>query len=198
MTFRTIDKFYPMFQDWAENGTEIDSSMRRIAFQAAMSKDPDGSFHIIKEAAIKMDSSDTKRDMLRALVATDNKENLEGLPALNMSADVGSQDIAMILFALSAHPVGRYAQWEFIKIAWEPIVDGIGDPGLLNHFLRIALEGFSTEAIALDVDEFFAGKDTAAFQSTLDSAKEQIRALATYRSRDSDALRKWLRDSKYI
>ncbi|KAJ6788761.1 hypothetical protein PWT90_03312 [Aphanocladium album] len=194
----TIDKFYPLFQDWVENGTEIDPAMRRIVFHSAMSKDAKGTFAIIKDTVARMDSSDTKKDLLRALVATDDRDDLDGLAPWNMSPAVGIQNVGVILMALAAHPIGRYAQWEFVKTAWEAVADAINDPGLLNHLLRITLEGFSSEAIVLDIEAFSADKDVSAYSSTLESAKEQIRAFKTYRDRDSDALRKWLQDGNYI
>ncbi|KAJ3488858.1 hypothetical protein NLG97_g6120 [Lecanicillium saksenae] len=194
----TIEKFYPMFEDWASNGTDIEPTMRRIVFHSAMSKDPKGTFKIIKDAVLNMDSSDTKRDLLRAVVATDDHDDLAGLAPWNISGAVGIQDIGVILMALAAHPIGRHSQWEFVKNAWDAVADGISDPGLMTHFLRITLEGFSTEAVALDVDAFAADKDMSSFRSTIETAKEQIRGFGAYRNRDSEALREWLLNGKYI
>ncbi|XWX01229.1 hypothetical protein V2A60_009255 [Cordyceps javanica] len=195
---QTIDAFYPVFHDWEVSGTEIDPSMRRIALHAAMSKDPSAAFTTIQAAASAMDSSDSKRDMLRALAATDDPDKLSTLTELNLSGAVGMGDIGVLLMALSAHPIGRHAQWAVIKEMWAAVAEVVSDPGLMTHFLRISLAGFSTEAMALDVESFFADKDTAAFGSTLESAKEEIRGLAEYRESDSESLRKWLMDGNYI
>ncbi|KAF3358459.1 hypothetical protein VdG1_00019 [Verticillium dahliae VDG1] len=48
-----------------------------------------------------------------------------------------------------------------------------------------------------EIDAFFAGKDTAGFNRTLETAKDKIRGRAAYRQRDAAALKAWLAANGY-
>lgn len=107
-------------------------------------------------------------------------------------------EMVEILQNLADHPVGRGIQWQYIKDNWDDVVAKIGHPIYMDHFVRISLSKFATEAGLADVEEFFNDKDTTNYAQALQNAKEEVRSRAIYRQRDSVLLKKWLIENKYV
>lgn len=197
MMHRTINTFATKFNDWADKGTDIDPNMRRIAFRAAMKKDPAHALPILKSEFAKASSSEIRNTMLLAIASSDDESTLRDLVAFNCSASVPLMDMETALFAMANHPIGRHIQWAYTKEHWNACTTKIGDPLVLDQFMQVGMMGFSSEDVVADMDAFFADKDTESFSQSLQKGKEEIRTRAAYRKRDSDLLKQWLVDNKY-
>lgn len=195
---RTVDIFASRFDNWAERGVEIEPSMRRIAFRAAMQKHPRTSFALLQAELAKAAPSVARGIILSAMAGTDDEPTLRQLVALLWSPSVSVNDLPDVLFALAYHPIGRHVQWEWTKSYWDALTAMVGDALLLDQFVQVILLGFSSEDAVADVDAFFANKDTEAFESSLERGKEEIRGRASHRKRDSARLEQWLAENNYL
>ena len=195
----TINKFVPVFTEWAQNNTKIDPSMVRIVFRAAMQKDAMGTSSILKSKLADPSAPDELTGfVLFALAGADDKGILQDVVAYNWSPAVPLLRMQIVLFALVDHPVGRHIQWAYTRDNWEKCVAKVKDPQILDQFVQVTMQGFGSEEVIADMGAFFAGKDTEGFKQSLERGKENILARASYRRRDSESLKQWLVEEKYM
>jgi aminopeptidase N len=193
-----VSRFESIFNDWADKGIDIDPSMRRMAFRAAMQKEPSRVFPILMSEFTKTSSGDAMNSVVVAMAETDDRSILRDLVALNWSASIPVSSMSVALFALVAHPIGRHIQWAYTKDHWEACTAKLNDALLLDQFVQVSMLGFSSEDMAEDVEAFFADKKMEGFRQSLEKGKEGIRARALYRERDSALLRQFLLENMYL
>lgn len=193
----------PIFHEWARNGVQTDPSISRIAFYAAMNKDPTHTIGILKDAWAKSTSDDEKDNLLNALTVTNDEETIRRLVAFNFapssSADsVPVSDMSALLMGFRYNTVGRHIQWQYVKDNWDAFLDKVSNWNKLSRYIGIILAGFTSKTAVQDLDTFFQDKDTKCFSRTLQNAKEGILSRASSREADSETLRQWLTDNNYM
>lgn len=89
--------------------------------------------------------------------------------------------------------------WAYMRDNWETAVTPKvgGNPIVLDRLVNVSLGRFSDLATLAEMEAFFEGRDTKAFDRTLETVKDRIRGRAAYRGRDAGALREWLGANGY-
>ncbi|KAG6024767.1 hypothetical protein E4U41_001688 [Claviceps citrina] len=193
------------FNAWNDDAeaNPIPPSLRLPVWSAAVKNDTARAVEILKREWFTTKSIDGKLLCLNALSAPEDEQILKDLVAFNFNTGPpdnanNAADMHVLGMGLGGNPVGRRVQWEFMKANWDACVAKLGNPIVLDRFVRVSLGGFTDGAALEDVEAFFADKDTKSFDRTLETVKDKIRGRAAYRARDGDGLREWLGGNGYL
>lgn len=120
-------------------------------------------------------------------------------PPVAGSEAVPPVDMHILGSSMASNREARPLLWAFMRDNWESaVIPKVGgNPIVLDRFVQVTLGKFSDLATLKEIDEFFRGRDTAAFDRTLGTVKDRIRGRAAYRERDAGALREWLGANGY-
>lgn len=180
----------------------IHADLRSPIFRAALKSDPAKVVEFLKKEWYNTPAVDGKEVCLTALgrctdesIVTNNLLpflfNLS--PPAPASDSVPPADMHILATSLSQNSVGRPLLWKFIKENWDQIEKKIGgNPIILDRFIGVGLSRFSSYEIVDELDAFFADKDRARFDRTLETVKDKIRGRAAYKERDGEVLKEWL------
>ena len=115
------------------------------------------------------------------------------------SKAVALQDTHTGVIWLSQNTKARTALWEWIKGNWAKIVGKLGADNviLMDRFVKSALASFSTREVEKEIGQFFADKDTKAFERAVVQVKDSVRSNANYRERDEALVLEWLDAKRY-
>ncbi|PHH86097.1 hypothetical protein CDD83_10766 [Cordyceps sp. RAO-2017] len=202
----TADEALKRFNAWAEDpeGSPIHPSLRQPVWRAAVRKEPARAVEILKKEWFNTKSIDGKLICLTALSATEDEELLRrSVVPFNFNTSppsdaVPAADMHALGGGLASNPAARTIQWEFMKAHWAECLGKLGNPIVLDRFVRVTLGGFTDAGAVDDIDAFFRDKDTSSFNRTLGTVRDKIRGRAAYKARDAAALREWLGANGYL
>lgn len=102
-------------------------------------------------------------------------------------------DMHYLARSMAGNATARPLLWTHIRDHWDELLAKVGgNPIVLDRFVAVALPKFSDLEVLADIERFFEGKDTGAFDRTLETVKDSIRGRAAYRERDAAGLKEWL------
>ncbi|KAG5979182.1 hypothetical protein E4U55_005468 [Claviceps digitariae] len=193
------------FNAWNDDAdaNPIPPSLRLPVWRAAVKNDTSRAVDILKKEWFTTKSIDGKLLCLSALSAAEDEQILQDLVAFNFNTAPphnanNAADMHVLGMGLSGNPLGRKVQWAFMKNNWDACVAKLGNPIVLDRFVRVSLGGFTDTASVDDIEQFFRDKDTKSFDRTLETVKDKIRGRAAYKARDSASLREWLGANNYV
>ncbi|KID96705.1 Peptidase M1, alanine aminopeptidase/leukotriene A4 hydrolase, partial [Metarhizium majus ARSEF 297] len=194
------------FNAWHENAeaNPLPPSLRLPVWRAAVKKDTARAVEILKNEWFNTKSIDGKLICLNALSAPEDEQILkEQIVSFNFNESppsnaVNAADMHVLGMGLAGNPVGRQVQWAFMKANWDACVAKLGNPIVVDRFVRVSLGGFTDVSAVDDIEQFFKDKDTKSFDRTLETVKDKIRGRAAYKKRDAAALKEWLGGNKYL
>ncbi|KAG8413539.1 hypothetical protein J3459_015283 [Metarhizium acridum] len=194
------------FNAWHENAeaNPLPPSLRLPVWRAAVKKDTARAVEILKNEWFNTKSIDGKLICLNALPAPEDEQILkEQIVPFNFNESppsnaVNAADMHVLGMGLAGNPVGRQVQWAFMKANWDACVAKLGNPIVVDRFVRVSLGGFTDVSAVDDIEQFFKDKDTKSFDRTLETVKDKIRGRAAYKQRDAAALKEWLGANKYL
>ncbi|QQK47992.1 Aminopeptidase [Penicillium digitatum] len=193
------------FKLWAQDpvANPIHPSLRIPIWCNAIRQDPVRAVEILKEEWFMTNSIDGKPICLQALSVTEDEDLLrESIVPFNFNSTpdhaVPAADMRILGIGLAANPVGRVVQWEYMKQNWDACLSKMGNPIIVDRFIRVSLAGFTDECVLDDIGSFFKDQDTRCFNRTLATVNDHIRGRATYRKRDSAPIKDWLGVNGYL
>ncbi|PFH56944.1 hypothetical protein XA68_15744 [Ophiocordyceps unilateralis] len=200
----TVDEALRRFDAWAADADKspIPPSLRLPVWRAGVRADPGRAVDIIKKEWSTTKSVDGKPLCLQALAAAeDEKMILEAIIPFNFgtsSDSVPPADMHVLGSSLADKALARDLQWKYVKDNWEACLAKLGNPIVVDRFVRVSLGSFVDEAAVDDMDAFFKDKDTGAFNRTLATVRDRVMGRAAYRKRDEASLREWLVAKGYL
>jgi aminopeptidase 2 len=149
--------------------------------------------------AINGETSFERNTALRALGRAKSPELIQRTLDLSLSTDVKQQDIYLPLSGLRSHPEGCHALWKFVKDNWEELKRRLPTSlPLMSSVISIATSTFTQREHIKDIEAFFEGKSTKGFDMSLSQSIDSISAKAAWIERDSDDVKSWLKEHKYL
>ena len=173
-------------------------------WRAAVKKDTARAVEILKKEWFTTKSIDGKLICLGALSSVEDEQIVkEHIVPFNFNVKptnnaVNSADMHVLGTGLAGNPVGRQVQWAFMKNNWDACVAKLGNPIVVDRFVRVSLGSFTDVGALDDIEQFFKDKDTKSFDRTLETVKDKVRGRAAYKKRDSAALKEWLGANNYL
>lgn len=110
---------------------------------------------------------------------------------------VPAADVHTLATGMAGNRVARPLLWAFLRGSWGRVMAKVGgNPVVLDRLVRVSLRKFADLETLGEIDAFFeqdgVKQDAKAFDRTLLTVKDTIRARAAYRARDGDRLSAWL------
>lgn len=176
-------------------------ALRTPVFRVAVKHDPVKAVEVLKKEWFTTKSIDGKEVCLSAISAARDTELVKKTilpflfnrsPPAPASESVPSSDMHVLASGLGANASAREAQWQYLQAHWDDCVVKAGNNVVVDRLVSTSLSKFADADKISEIDAFFAGKDTAGFNRTLETAKDKIRGRAAYRQRDAAALKAWL------
>ncbi|KAG7141524.1 Aminopeptidase 2 like protein [Verticillium longisporum] len=181
-------------------------ALRTPVFRVAVKHDPVKAVEVLKKEWFTTKSIDGKEVCLSAISAARDTELVKNTilpflfnrsPPAPASESVPSSDMHVLASGLGANASAREAQWQYLQAHWDNCVVKAGNNVVVDRLVSTSLSKFADADKIKEIDTFFAGKDTAGFNRTLETAKDKIRGRAAYRQRDAAALKAWLAANGY-
>ena len=203
---RTLEKANSLFESWT-SGNPLQPNLRTVVYRAAIRNNPANAVEALKKEWYSGSSIDGKDLCLASLGHVRDPElitqNLlpflfNSSPPAPPSESVPSVDTHTLGGSLASNLVARPLLWKYIQDNWAQATAKMANPVVLDRFVKSTLNKFTDEKYIAEIDAFFAGQDTAAFDRTLLQVKDAIRGRAAYRARDASVIKEWLSANGYL
>ncbi|KAK9450798.1 peptidase family M1-domain-containing protein [Limtongia smithiae] len=183
----------------------IHPNLRRAVFSIVLSQEGDSeeevtaAYEAVLKEATSSTSVDGKEIALAALGKVRSEALIERSLGLFFSGAIGLQDLHYLAVSLASNGKARWALWEFIKANWETIYTSTsGNMVILDRFIRMSTNVFSSTKAYEDIEAFFADKDTRGFERSVGQVLDSVRGYAGWLSRDAEDVERFLAANKYI
>ena len=156
----------------------IPPTLRRSIFQIAVKEGGKDTYETLKKIYSTDKSIDGPDIILGSLGRVQTPELGEDLLNLIFSPAVKVQDRTAAGTQLASNTKMRMVVWEYIKKNWDSKVypELSGSMTVLDRFLRMTLNKFSSLEVQKDIHDFFADKDQRGFDRSLAIVADVIKA----------------------
>ena len=205
LNHRVLEKANSLFEAWT-NGSPLQPNLRTVVYRAAIRTNPAKAVEALKKEWYSGSSIDGKDLCLSSLGHTREPELIRqhllpflfnSSPPAPASESVPPVDMHTLGGSLAANLVARPLLWQYIQDNWAQATAKMSNPVVLDRFIKSTLGKFTDAKYIAEIDAFFAGQDTSAFDRTLLQVKDAVRGRAAYRARDATAIREWLSANGY-
>lgn len=136
---------------------------------------------------------------MRTLGRAKDPELIQRTLDLALSENVKGQDIYLPISGLRTHPDGIKALWQWMQKSWPELEKKFPSGlGMLSSIVSICTSSFTHEEHIKEIEAFFADKNTKGFDKALAQSCDAIRAKASWVKRDSEDIKEWLKEHKYL
>ncbi|KAF2196759.1 hypothetical protein GQ43DRAFT_382549 [Delitschia confertaspora ATCC 74209] len=191
---------FDMFNKF-KNGdsSAIHPNLRGSVYALVLSNGGKDEYEVVLNEALNANTSDERNTAMRALGRAKNPELIKRTLDLPLSEHVKGQDIYLPISGLRTHPEGIKALWSWMKDNWAELEKRLF-PGLtmLSSVVSICTSSFTHEEHMKDIEKFFAGKSTKGFDRALAQSCDAIRAKSAWIKRDSEDIKTWLKEHRYM
>ncbi|BET03133.1 Aminopeptidase [Nesidiocoris tenuis] len=105
-----------------------------------------------------------------------------------LTNDVRIQEKVSIILSVGRSKVGMGLVWEFIKSNWDRLYKLLQGGLLISRLIKMSLENFADESIAVEVEEFFRKAAFSEASRSVQQATESIRCNAAWLARDAKGI----------
>jgi aminopeptidase 2 len=164
-----------------------------------LTKTNNAQYDIIVDTALHAATADERNSALRSLGRAKSPELIQRTLDFALSKDVKGQDIYLPISALRSHQEGCYALWKWVKDNWEELERRLPPSlSMLSSVVSITTSSFTHREHIEDIKSFFANKSTKGFDMSLSQSIDAISAKAAWLERDSEDVKQWLKEHKYL
>ncbi|RYP44085.1 hypothetical protein DL768_009409 [Monosporascus sp. mg162] len=196
-----LEKANSLFEAWT-NGSPLHPNLRTVVYRAAIKSNPAKAVEALRKEWYTTSSIDGKEVCLSSLGHVRDPELISKslLPFLfdSSSESVPAGDMHTLGSSLASNLVARPLLWQYLQDNWAKATSKMSNPVVLDRFVKISLNKFTDAKYVDEIEAFFADKDTASFDRTLETAKDAVRGRAAYRARDAKVIKEWLSANGYL
>ncbi|KAF2811700.1 uncharacterized protein BDZ99DRAFT_497372 [Mytilinidion resinicola] len=178
----------------------IPPSLRGAVFRTAVTEGGRAAYEALVKEYTTTTSIDGKEICLQSLGRVQTPELAQEFLTFLFSSSVAVQDKHSGAIALANNANVRYELWKYIRENWDQTVFPLlsGNMVVLERFLRAGLAKFASFEVAEEIREFFKDKDQRGYDRGLAVVNDTILGQATYRKRDEEVIREWLKANGYL
>ncbi|TID29521.1 hypothetical protein CANINC_001916 [Pichia inconspicua] len=177
----------------------VHPNLRATIFNYVASKGGETEYSQLYQIYESPQSIDEKIAALRSLGRFENVTILNKVLSLLLDGTVRTQDIYIPMQGMRAHKIGIETLFNWMTEKWDEITTLLPPSlGMLGSVVQISTSGFTSIEQYKKVEEFFANKSTKGFNQGLAQSLETIKSKANWVSRDSDAVKEWLKEHDYL
>ncbi|KAF2683245.1 hypothetical protein K458DRAFT_389854 [Lentithecium fluviatile CBS 122367] len=177
----------------------IHPNLRGSVYAIVLSNGGKEEYDVVLDQAINAKTSDERNTAMRSLGRAKSPELIQRTLALSLSDDVKAQDIYLPISSLRTHPEGIKALWAWVKDNWAELEKRLPPSlSMLSSVVSITTSSFTRQEHIKDIEAFFAEKSTKGFDKALAQSIDAISAKAAWIDRDSEDVKSWLKENKYL
>jgi aminopeptidase 2 len=144
-------------------------------------------------------TADERNSALRSLGRAKSPELIQRTLDFALSTDVKGQDIYLPIQSLRGHQDGCLALWNWVKDNWAELERRLPPSlSMLSSVVSITTSSFTHREHIQDIQKFFSDKSTKGFDMSLSQSIDAISAKAAWLERDSEDVKQWLKEHKYL
>ncbi|KAI1866276.1 uncharacterized protein JN550_007664 [Neoarthrinium moseri] len=136
-------------------------------------------------------SEDERFYALECMGRTSTPELVQWVLGFSFTDDVKGQDLFVMLWLINSSPTGAIEFWQWAKQNWDKLVERVTEQHL-GYILELLIDGLGTREQIADVENFFDGRDTAAYSMTLAGRLEHMKTRCSWSERDEEDITNWL------
>ncbi|KAE8844596.1 hypothetical protein P3342_002106 [Pyrenophora teres f. teres] len=195
-----IKACFDMFEKFkAGDKSAIHPNIRGSVYAIVLSNGGKEEYDVVVNEFTNAATSDERNSALRSLGRAKSPELIQRTLAMSLSDQVKGQDIYLPISALRSHPEGCYALWTWVKDNWEELERRLPPSlSMLSSVVSITTSSFTHREHIKEIEEFFKTKSTKGFDMSLSQSIDAISAKAAWLERDSEDVKSWLREHKYL
>ena len=181
------------------NHPTISPNLRLSILRIGVQYGGPAAYEAIKKEYLAANSGELREICLTAMARVQSADLVEDFLDFQFSSAVALQDTHTGVMWLSQNVKARPTLWQWMKSHWQTIVGKLGAENvvLMDRFVRVSLASFSTRDMETELEEFFAGMNTKAFERAVAQVKDSVRRNANYRERDEALVLEWLDANGY-
>ncbi|KAK3400603.1 peptidase family M1-domain-containing protein [Sordaria brevicollis] len=204
-----IDEAFKRWNAWRADptGAPIPADLRLPVYRAAIKRDAANAVAAIKHEWFTTPAIDGKEVCLQALGQVTDEALIKDvlLPFLFDSAppahprdSVPGADMHILSGNLAGNRIARPLLWAYLRDNWDKFNAKLGgNPILVDRMVNVSLPKFADLETLKDIEEFFNKVSTKGFDRTLEQVKDKIRGRASYKIRDAEGVKGWLKANGY-
>ncbi|RYP82605.1 hypothetical protein DL769_001599 [Monosporascus sp. CRB-8-3] len=196
-----LEKANSIFEAWTK-GSPLHPNLRTVVYRAAIKSNPAKAVEALRKEWYTTSSIDGKEVCLSSLGHVRDPELITKslLPFLfdSSSESVATGDMHTLGSSLASNLVARPLLWQYLQDNWTKATSKMANPVVLDRFVKVSLNKFTDAKYVDEIEAFFADKDTASFDRTLETVKDAVRGRAAYRARDAKVIKEWLSANGYL
>lgn len=174
------------------------TNLRSAIFGIVISEGGRTEYESVQEEYLHTDSVDGKEICLAALGRTKDATLIKEYLDFIFSDKVAIQDMHSGAVSLAANSKVRHLLWQYMKDNWAVVEARLSANNVVfERFVRMGLSKFADHGIGEDINLFFQGKDTSAYNRALVIVSDSIRTNARYKERDEKLVLEWLQAHGY-
>ncbi|KAL5121789.1 Aminopeptidase 2 mitochondrial [Pleosporales sp. CAS-2024a] len=191
---------FDMFNKFkAGDKSAIHPNIRGSVYAIVLAKGGKEEYDAIINETLHAATADERNSAMRSLGRAKSPDLIQRTLDFALSKDVKGQDIYLPISALRSHPEGCNALWKWIKDNWEELERRLPPSlNMLSSVVSIGTSSFTHQEHIKDIESFFATKSTKGFDMSLSQSLESIGAKAAWLARDSEDVKQWLKEHKYL
>ncbi len=195
----TVDEAQKRFQAFIDGDkTAIHPSLRSAVFKIAVKNGGKDAYKAVQHEYLNTTSVDGKEITLQSMGQVQTPELAREYLDWGF-ANVATQDLHSVGISLSNNGKTRETVWQYTKENWPMIRERMGgNMVVLDRFLKMCLQKFSSFELEKDIESFFKDKDNEGYDRGLAVVSDTIKGNAKYRERDMEVVREWLQARGYM
>lgn len=194
----TIDEAQKRFDAFMSGDKKaIHPSLRAAVFKIAIKNGGKEAYERVQNEYLTTTAGDGKEITLQSMGQLQTPELAREYLTFGFSK-VATQDMHSVGASLANNSKVRDTVWHYIKENFPMIRERLGgNMVVLERFLRMCLQKYSSFETKKDIEQFFDGKDNSGYDRGLSVVSDTINGNARYRERDLELVREWLKAHGY-
>jgi aminopeptidase N len=173
--------------------------LRTATYKIAVKEGGKPAYDAVLKEYLNTTSVDGKEIALQGLGRVQSTELAREYLKWSFSGAVATQDLHTPSRALALNSKTKLEVWHFIKENWSMLRERLGgNMVVLERYLRMSLNRFSSFEVEKDIADFFKDKDNAGYDRGLAVVSDTIKGRARYAQHDLEVVREWLSAHGYM
>jgi len=184
------------FAQHADGTKIIPADLRGAVYATVLKHGDEDTFEKMLTVFRAADLHEERVRILRVLGTVKKPELIKRVLEFSLSEEVRSQDTCFVVGGCTHSQAGRDLAWNFVKDKWDDFYKRYPGGFLQARLVKFATEGFASEAMAKDIETFFAEHSAPSAERTIKQSLETIRLHEAWLKRDAASLEQYLKSSK--
>merc|ERR1712168_196995 len=176
------------------DGTKIiPADLRGAVYATVLKHGDEDTFEKMLSVFRAADLHEERVRILRVLGTVKKPDLIKRVLEFSLSDEVRSQDTCFVVAGCTGSRIGRELSWKFVKDKWDEFYKRYHGGFLQARLVKFATEGFASEVMAKDIEEFFAEHSAPSAERTIKQSLETIRLHEAWLQRDAIPLQHYLK-----